>query len=108
MMPFFEMFLKLVIGHAFADFVFQNDFMGRNKNRHLSKTAGSPGWVYVLSGHALIHGSMVWLFTGSIWLCLAETAAHWIIDFGKCEGWYEANHDQAMHIACKALWTVVA
>lgn len=108
-----ELFFKLVIGHAIADFWAQSDSMAKGKNRH-RRTEPPPGanyqpsWVYWLSAHSLIHGAAVWIITGSVWLCAAETVAHWVIDFGKCENWYGIHEDQAAHIICKGVWTWLA
>lgn len=35
---------------------------------------------------------------------VCESAAHAIIDFGKCEKLYGTGVDQALHLACKILW----
>lgn len=108
-----ELFLKLMIGHAIADFWAQSDALARMKNRH-RKPEPPPGqrpqtvWPYALTAHALMHGGAVWVITGSMWLGIAETFAHWVIDFGKCENWYGIHEDQAAHVACKAAWTLLA
>ena len=39
----------------------------------------------------------------------AETAIHWLSDYGKCARWYSLHVDQAIHIVCKlAWWALVA
>jgi hypothetical protein len=103
-------FLMLVMGHALADFSFQNEWMAKYKNRHAGRsyTPGYTTWPYVLSAHALIHGLMVALITGNPMLGAAETLCHWLIDFGKCESWYGIHADQSMHIFCKVAWAVMA
>jgi len=101
-----ELLFKLLVGHAFADFVFQTDFMAINKNRHAAVLAGF--WPYVLSAHALVHGGFVFLATGSVWLGVAETVVHWAIDFGKCEKWYGIHSDQGLHIVFKFIWLWIA
>lgn len=100
-----SMAFRLLCGHALGDYALQNDFMAKNKAR-----AGSiPGfWPYVLGSHALIHGLLVALATGSTALGIAETVAHAMIDFGKCEGRYGINTDQVLHLACKATWLFLA
>ena len=110
------MFL-LLTGHALVDFTFQTEWIAKAKNRH----AGPPAsydpklhgpvekiWPYVLTAHALQHGLAVFLITGSLGLGIAETAAHWAIDFGKCEKWYGIHADQWAHIVCKVAWAVLA
>lgn len=104
-----RLLFALIIGHAFADFVFQSDTMAKGKNRH-RKTEPPPGvvyqptWGYWITAHALVHGGVVWILTGSVWLCLGEVIMHALIDFGKCENWYGVHRDQAMHILCKVAW----
>ena len=99
----------LIAGHALADFSLQSDAMAKGKNRH-RKTEPPPGatytpcWPYWLTAHALIHGATVAVITGSVHLGIAETIAHWCIDFGKCENWYGIHIDQALHFLCKATW----
>ena len=105
-------FFLLLVGHALADFALQGPAMAKGKNRH-RKTDPPPGakyqptWHYWLSAHALIHGGAVYLVTGSVWLGIAETIAHTVIDFGKCENWYGIHTDQAAHIGCKIIWTLL-
>jgi len=104
-------FLKLLIGHAFADFVFQGDTMAKGKNRH-RKTEPPPGaqyqptWFYWLTAHALVHGGIVWIITQNMWLGIAEIVCHWLIDFGKCENLYGIHTDQLSHIFFKLIWSV--
>jgi hypothetical protein len=102
----------LLVGHAVADFVLQNEVMAKGKNRNVRGTAPPgqtymPCWPYWLTAHALVHGGAVALATGSTALGCAETVAHWVIDFYKCEGCYGVHADQGMHIGCKALWWVL-
>lgn len=101
----------LVFGHMLADYPLQGDFLARGKNA----SAPIPGvpWPLILVSHAIIHGGVVMLITGSLWLGLAETVAHTFIDHGKCRGVLSADPsrafiiDQAMHIACKVLWVAL-
>jgi hypothetical protein len=109
------LFLKLMMGHALADFALQSPDMakGKNRNRKPDMAVVPPGqtyqptWVYWLTAHALIHGLVVWLITGQWWLAVAETVAHWLIDFGKCDNYYGIHVDQGLHVACKVLWAIV-
>lgn len=110
-----ELFLKMVVGHAIADFWAQSDALAKMKNRNRDSAAFCPPgqkpqiiWPYALTAHALMHGAAVWIITGNVWLFVAETTAHWFIDFGKCENWYGIHEDQAAHIGCKVLWLAFA
>jgi len=101
-LSFLELFGLLVFAHALCDYPLQGEFLSRAKNR-ASPMAGIP-WYQALGAHALIHGGFVGLVTGSIWLGLAETIAHALIDDAKCHGRLSFNQDQALHVACKVLW----
>lgn len=112
-----EILFKLFCGHALADFALQTEWIAKNKSRHAGVPAGYDPklhgppqsiWVYVLTSHALIHGAFVFAATGSAALGMAETVAHWLIDFGKCERKYGIHTDQALHFVCKILWAVLA
>ena len=106
-----EMFFKLCIGHAVADYWAQSSEMRQSKG-WMGDVRSDPGavkvWPYALTAHALIHAGAVWLITGSVWFAVGELVLHWIIDFGKCSHWYSAHVDQGAHIGCKALWTLLA
>lgn len=103
-----------VIGHAFADFPLQGDFLSRGKNRHtppppLADGRESPRllWVYLMSAHCLVHAGFVWFVCGSALLALAEFVLHWMIDVAKCEGRTSFETDQWLHVATKALYVAV-
>lgn len=106
-----ELFFRLLVGHAVADFALQSGDMARGKRRSY-KVEPPPGqtytptWPFYLTAHALIHGGAVYLATGSVMLGIFETMAHWCIDFGKCENWYGINVDQRLHLMCKIVWLI--
>jgi hypothetical protein len=97
-----------MVGHALCDFPLQAGPIAIEKCRH-SKTdlQKSVPWYYWLTAHALVHGGAVLLITKSPFLGLLETVVHWLIDFGKCEGWYSVHVDQALHVGCKVVWCVL-
>ena len=106
-----ELFFKLCIGHAVADFWAQSEGMRRAKgwtNDVRSQPGNIKVWTHAITAHALIHAGAVWVCTGSAWLAFAELIAHWCIDYGKCSGWFNTHVDQGAHIGCKAMWTVLA
>lgn len=95
-----DIFFLLLFGHSLADFALQSsEFQKKKYIKHNKET-----WMYNLSAHSIIHGGFVGFFTGSLFLSLLETVAHWVIDFGRMEGKYSVHVDQALHIACKVLW----
>lgn len=95
----------LLCAHALADYPLQGPYLAAAKDRH-SAAGQKPAaiWIQALTAHALIQGGFVYLITGSLMLGLAETVAHWVIDFGKCEHWYGAHVDQFLHVGCKIAW----
>jgi uncharacterized protein DUF3307 len=99
------LFFQLVIGHALADFVLQTDTMARAKDRHsdfaMDKGESFPPWYYWLAAHALVHGGVVFVVTGSAVLALVEVILHSAIDYAKCERWIGFHQDQALHVLCK-------
>jgi hypothetical protein len=109
------LFFALSIGHAFADFAWQSEFMATNKNRNLvpkDTDTGKPSsmWIHVLTAHCLVHAGCVWLLLGSLklaWLlALVEFIAHWFIDLVKCDGKTSFNTDQGLHYVSKAAYVV--
>lgn len=123
-MTFLIKFFALLIGHAFADFAFQNDYMARHKARlidydYASSQRYNKVWFWVLGSHSLIHGGAVWMITGIPFLGLAETGMHFLIDFLKTEGMLHHcrayhvdcqkayHYDQILHVFCKACWVLV-
>lgn len=100
-----EMFSLLILGHAIADYPLQGDFLARAKNRQ-NPIAGVP-WYQAMAAHSVIHGGLVGIATGSILCGAAEFIVHCLIDDTKCAGRLSYNADQALHIACKAVWVVV-
>ena len=97
-----ETFALLLFAHALADYPLQGDFLAKGKNR-TSPIPGIP-WQHPMAAHCVIHGGLVGLVTGTVWLGIAETVAHWLIDDAKCRGRFGYHTDQALHVACKVLW----
>ncbi len=101
----------LLVGHAVADFWAQSSEIAKMKNRHSiynSNADLSCLWPYAMTAHSMIHGGAVAFITGSIILGTLEIIAHWIIDFGKCEGKYGIHIDQSLHFICKCIWVLMA
>jgi hypothetical protein len=106
-----SLFFQFLVGHALGDYVFQRDIMATSKSRHAEvyKTAGPgfPGWYYWLFSHALIHGGLVFLISGSALLGIIETVLHTIIDYSKCEHWIGLHFDQVLHLLCKVAYIYI-
>ena len=96
----------LLAAHALCDFPLQGDYLAKAKNP-CAPLPGTP-WTIALAAHALIHGGAVMLVTGSLLLGIAETIAHAAIDIAKCRGSISYTTDQALHVACKIAWAVLA
>lgn len=96
----------LIFGHALGDYAFQSEYMAMSKNRN--NPQGAQGvWVHSLTMHAIIHGGIVGIITGSATLGFAELFAHFATDFFKCEKKFGFHVDQAIHIGCKLLWWLI-
>jgi hypothetical protein len=102
--PFAKVMFLLVASHVLGDFSLQTDTMAMGKDRHHDPALHGVDWWYWLTSHALIQGLGVAIVTQSVWLGMAETVAHWLIDFGKVEKRYGIHVDQALHIVCKFVW----
>lgn len=99
----------LIAGHLICDYPLQGDATAREKSRHSSSALQTHvPWYYWLSAHAAMHGAWVAWATGSALLGALEVIAHWVIDFGKCERWFGIHVDQALHLACKLAWLLLA
>lgn len=110
---FMELFFKLLIGHAIADFALQTEAIALGKNRHLKPYGIHAGqkshtiWWHYMTAHSLIHAGAVWIITGNVWFALAEFVLHWGIDYARCENWTNPHQDQALHIGCKVVYTIL-
>lgn len=102
--PYFELFFLLMIGHAIADYAMQNDFVAAAKNH--TTDLGKIFWKWVLPSHGLMHALPVYLITGSFLLSFAEFLCHCVIDYLKCDGRIGFNTDQFLHMGCKVVWVV--
>lgn len=100
--PYFEILFLLMIGHAFCDYAFQNDFVAQAKNH--TTALGKMYWKWVLPSHGLMHALPVYLITQSFALGLFELVAHCVIDYLKCAGKLTFNQDQLLHLGCKVLY----
>jgi hypothetical protein len=99
-------FLALMFGHFLADYPLQGEFLAKAKN-HQNPLPGAP-WYQALAAHSFIHAGVVFIITGLPLLFFAELVAHAVIDYRKCAGELTFNEDQALHAACKVVWTIVA
>jgi len=101
----------LFASHAIADFALQNDFTATNKNRHVrdkftpeQRAKMEVIWPWLLTAHSFHHAALVFLVTQNLTLGFLELGFHWVIDFGKCERWYNFHTDQALHLLTKVAW----
>lgn len=99
------MLFLLLVAHALADYPLQGEFLAAGKNRRTD--IGRLFWVWCLPAHALIHGGFVFAITGSLALGVAETAAHGVTDWLKCEGRIGLHADQTIHVVCKVGWVAL-
>ncbi|AWM40492.1 hypothetical protein GobsT_10030 [Gemmata obscuriglobus] len=109
----FALLFFLIASHALMDYSLQNDTMASCKCRQSThQVAVYVPWYYWLTSHAMLHGvgvGVVFRWMGFDWnvvaaVAVAETAIHWVTDYGKCAKWYSLHADQAIHITCKLVW----
>ena len=94
----------LFASHFLFDYPLQGDAVARGKNRNADPALFGVPWPYWLTAHASCHALGVAVVTGSVALGLCELAAHWAIDFLKCEKRINIHVDQALHLVCKLTW----
>ena len=100
-----ELFIKLLIGHALADYSsLQGEFVAKAKN-HLKPIAGIP-FYFPLAAHALIHAGFVWFITNNKFCAFAEFITHSIIDYLKCAERISFTTDQICHIVLKLAYAL--
>lgn len=98
----------LIAAHFICDFPLQSDAIAINKNRNArTELQKHVPYQYWGVAHGFCHGAAVALITGSVWLGIAETVCHYIIDFGKCEKYYNIHIDQLLHMVCKIIWVII-
>ncbi len=95
----------LFAGHALCDFPLQGEFLSNYKNPR-GRISDVP-WQWCLFAHVLIQGAMVYLVTGSLALGCAEVAVHALIDWAKCQRWFNFSADQLLHYGFKVLWALL-
>lgn len=109
------LFFWLMVGHALADYILQSPQLHYDKNPNKPPlNDGSPRpaapllWIYAMTAHCLMNAGAVAAVTGRLEFGLAEFAVHFLIDVARCRGHVSRAVDQGLHIACKALWAVLA
>jgi hypothetical protein len=101
----------LVTGHFVMDYALQGNTMALQKSplpgARDEGLAKAVPWPYWMTAHALMHGGVVLVVTGSITLGVLETAIHFGTDLAKCCRKIGIHTDQAIHLACKVAWLAV-
>lgn len=101
---FVNILFLLLVGHALCDYPLQGDLLAKGKN-HKNPLIGIP-WYQCLIAHALIQSGSVYLITSNLTLAFLELVTHTIIDYLKCNEFFNFNFDQFLHILCKILWVL--
>lgn len=104
------LFIKMLIGHALADFTgLQGSFLAQAKNHR--KPIDGISYQFPLAAHALIHAGFVWYITQSNICAVAEFVSHYLIDYAKNSGIIDFTQDQICHVVMKwfyVLWILIA
>lgn len=105
------------MGHALTDYAFQTPWIAQAKNRHAGPPPSynkdlhgpvQPVWIPVLTAHALISGIPAAIITGDPLLAFWVVWTHWLIDYFKCEKYYNIWVDQFLHVAVLMAVAVVS
>jgi hypothetical protein len=109
----FALLFFLIAAHFLMDYALQTEMIATCKCRDSEQPlAKAVPWYHWLTAHAVLHGAAVgvvirwfeydWTVVATLAMC--ETVIHWIIDYGKCQNWFNIHADQAFHFVCKILW----
>ena len=93
-------FFALMCAHALCDFQLQNGAM------YERKASGEGDWYIWMLAHALICGGGVYAVTGSLFLGITETVAHFIIDTWKANDRIGLHADQFLHISFRIIYVI--
>lgn len=93
----------LLVGHLVADGVLQPPTLSAAKRADEWRRRWGA-----LALHGSVHGGFVVAATGLWWLGALEVATHVAIDRAKGRGHIGTVADQALHLACKAVWLACA
>lgn len=111
-----------IIGHFFADYALQTEYMATAKNKW--KPIDKTPWFWPMIAHCSIHGGFVFIVTSlflfvfstfpivvilniSMVFSVIEIIFHFIIDCLKCKNLINYTMDQLLHVSCKILYYVV-
>lgn len=107
-MVILNVLFALLVVHCLVDFPLQGEATAINKNPDANTPLQKAvPWYYWLGSHALIHGGGVALVTGSLFLGVLETFAHFFIDLAKCKNYFSIHQDQLLHVVCKVVWVTL-
>jgi hypothetical protein len=95
----------LFFGHFLGDFPLQNEYMALGKD--FNNPSNEHPWGLLIA-HCAIHGGIVGVITGYVWLGVAEVVAHFAIDSLKISRKTGFYADQILHLLCKMVWGVIA
>ena len=80
--------LLVIFCHFAGDYLLQTDYMAKEK--------GNSKWV--MAAHCFCYGLPFLICFGIRWQLFLILISHFIIDSGKCKGWYSLFFDQYFHI----------
>lgn len=95
-------FVLLMIGHFWADFSSQNDFIAKFKSPIVEGKYNS-WFIYCLSAHCAMHALYVLIITLSFKLALIMFITHFLIDVTKCLNKISFHGDQILHFMIIAI-----
>jgi len=90
-----------IFAHCLADFGLQHDYFAKAKSWEFKRDDKSPPWWMFMAAHCMIHAGLVYLVSGVYWFAVIEFGAHYLIDFYKTAGRFNAVTDQCLHVVSK-------
>jgi len=91
------LFIQLIVAHIFADFVFQTDYIAKEKQNSM----------YMLIIHGIIHGYCIYFLTEIPWMSLIEIFNHVYVDKCKIDGRLSFIADQSLHYTHKVVYMML-
>lgn len=93
--------IKLIFLHSLSDGALQTNYMAMYKSPTSIHPTNGIVWPSVLTCHALVNGSLVWLITGNVWFGIVDAGFHFTIDYYSSLQYLTHLQDQSLHLLTK-------
>ena len=103
----FTLFMELIFAHFVADFGLQSAEMARLKAMKNNESEVKDLPYFMRMGHCMINAAIVYLFTGILWMAIAEIYVHAFIDRLKIKKITNLKQDQILHFISKVFYIII-